>query len=147
MIEIPDSKDFTDARKETSFGKLISNTNYARMSLDNEFTHDTDTFIGKKGIEADFHFIITISQNVKYGVWYSEMYREFYISNKLNGNALLNITCEIDLVNNNTTYVRNPQDNFGLFKIVKAFKKNELRFESLEIRKNMYDFFKKVKVF
>jgi hypothetical protein len=38
LIEIPDAADFSEERKKTKFGKLISETNYGDMSLGNEFT-------------------------------------------------------------------------------------------------------------
>src|SRR5574339_687669 len=59
VVEIPDSADFSTARRQTKFGTLIDGTEYGEMSLDNTFTNDSSVFIEKRSKESKFQFSIT----------------------------------------------------------------------------------------
>jgi hypothetical protein len=48
VVEIPDSKDFSAARRQTKFGALIDGTEYGEMALDNNFVNDSQVFIDKR---------------------------------------------------------------------------------------------------
>jgi hypothetical protein len=48
LIEIPDSKDFSNERRKTKFGQLIDGTEYGEMSLDNDFVNDSNVFIERR---------------------------------------------------------------------------------------------------
>lgn len=47
LVQYVDSVDYTQAAKQTRFGKLIEGTEYARYAQENEFLRDNDKFIAK----------------------------------------------------------------------------------------------------
>src|SRR6185312_1622558 len=80
VVEIPDSVDFSDARSQTKFGKLITDTDYGRFSLGNEFINDTDVFIEKRSKNSRFQFSI-IYKGMQLGIWVDVDYGIMYLSN------------------------------------------------------------------
>mgnify|MGYP003293129170 CR=1 FL=1 len=49
LVEDVRNEDFIDKKKNTEFGRLVSDTNFGAFSIDNKFLLDDDNFIEKKG--------------------------------------------------------------------------------------------------
>lgn len=79
LLEMPTDPDFTAAKKNTRFGKLIAGTSYAAYAIDNQFLRDTDTFLEKKTEKANYSFTF-IYRDVKYGVWKDYAVGKFFVS-------------------------------------------------------------------
>lgn len=146
VIEIPESRDFSEERKKTKFGRLISNTEYADMALNNEFTGDNETFIKKRPSYARFIFTICLKKKF-YGVWIDDMTQELYISKKHNPNVKLILTCYPDDYKEGYTLIKSYKNHYASLRIVDLFKRGDLFFEDLESRAMGYEFLKAVKIF
>lgn len=147
VIEIPENKDFAHEREKTAFGRLIRSTDYANMSIDNKFTQDSYTFVEPKTDISKLQYLLLIDEKTTYGIWYDDVLRTYYVSNKFNNNVRLKLTNNIQLVEPDVTYFKHHADHIGIYTLSDNFKKGNVCFENITIRKIMYDLFKKIKVF
>lgn len=146
VIEIPKSADFVEERKKTKFGQLINGTAYADMSLDNQFTADSDTFIQKKTEGAEFSCVFK-HNGKRMGLWYDKFLDEFTVSKKYNPNCPYVFTVNQEDIEEGVQFVKNYKTCLPLLRMAFAFKDNALSFEDLEIRNYMYEIFKKINIF
>lgn len=145
LIEIPDSKDFSNERRKTRFGKLIDGTEYGEMSLDNDFVNDSDVFIERRSKESKFVFAV-IYKGMTMGVWVDTFVGLLYIDNDYDPSSKNVYALTTDDLNENTMLMSNWKNNYHLLKMVSAFKKGYLRFDNQVLRNVGYEMFKKMKI-
>lgn len=145
VVEIPDSTDFTNKRKQTKFGQLIANTDYGDMSLDNEFVNDVDTFISKRTPESRFQFTV-IYKGMTMGIWVDVEAGLMYLSQDHDPSARFVYAMTSEDLKENTMLMSTWRSNYHLKKLVSAFTRGFLRFDSQVIRTIGYEMFKKMNV-
>lgn len=59
---------YRDFKKSTRFGKLIDGTEYGKYAIDNEWLHESKSFIGKRPEKAKFYFTLKIGKD-NFGIW------------------------------------------------------------------------------
>ena len=145
LIEIPDSTEFSDNRRKTRFGSVIDGTDYADMSLNNEFVNDSSVFIDKRTPESKFQFVV-VYNGMNMGVWYDRELGIFYMSNEFDPDSKNRYALTTDDLNENTQLMNNWKHNFHLYKLVLAFKDGYLRFDNQVLRNVGYEMFNKMRI-
>jgi hypothetical protein len=145
VVEIPDSKDFSDARRQTKFGKLIDGTEYGEMALDNTFTNDSQVFIDKRSKNS--RFICSVVYNgMTFGIWVDSDIGLMYLSTEYDPSSKLVFAMTTEDLDENTMLMSNWKTNYYLVKMVSAFKKGYLRFDNQVVRNIAYELFKRMHV-
>lgn len=145
LVEIPDSSDFADERRKTRFGKLIADTDYADMSIENIFVNDSEVFISKRTPESKFQFTI-IYQGMFIGIWVDLNIGLMYMSNDHDPDTKKVYAMTSDDLQENTMLMTSWRSNYHLSKLVSAFTKSYLRFDNQVLRNVGYELFKKMGV-
>jgi hypothetical protein len=145
VVEIPDSVDFSEARRKTKFGKLIDGTNYGEMSLDNEFTGDSYVFIEKRSKESKFVFTI-IYKGLEMGVWVDLSQGLMYLSLDNDKTTKKVYALTTDDLKENVLFMKGWKNNYHLRKLVGSFMNGILRFDNQVIRTTAYEMFKRMNI-
>lgn len=145
VIEIPDSTEFSNERRKTKFGTLIDGTEYADMSLDNEFVNDSKVFIDKRTKESKFQFSV-VYNGMTIGAWYDRNMGIMYLSHDNDPNSKRKYALTTDDLNETTQLMNNWRNNFDLYKMVSLFKSGHLRFDNQVLRNISYEIFNKMRI-
>lgn len=145
LVEIPNSVDFSTERRKTRFGSLIDGTEYGDMSLDNEFTNDSDLFIDKRGKESKHVFSI-IFKGLTMGVWVDTTQGIMWLSNDFDPSCKYVFALSTDDLTENSMLTTGWRNNYYLMKMISAFKKGYLRFDNQLIRTTSYEMFRKMNI-
>jgi len=145
VVEIPDSVDFTEKRKQTKFGKLISGTDYGAFSLGNEFINDSQVFIEKRSKESRFQFSVVFN-GLTMGVWVDTKHGVMYLSSEHDPSTKLSFALTTDDLDENTLLMTSWKKNYYLSKMVNAFLNGYLRFDNQTVRNIGYDMFARMGV-
>lgn len=140
LVEIPDSKDFAEHRKETKFGQLINNTNYGDMALNNEFTEDSNIFVEQRSKQSKYKFSI-VYKGITYGIWLDIPNGIMYMSNKHDPDSRRVFTLSINDLDGNNIYMKNYKSNYYLKNMVDFFKVGAMRFDNQNIKNIAFDMF------
>lgn len=145
LVEIPDSHDFSEMRRQTRFGSLIDGTDYADMSLDNEFVNDSDVFIEKRSKQSLYQFSV-VYKGLTMGIWVDVDEGLMYLSGDHDPSSKKVFALVTEDLKENTMLLDRWKDNYYLFKMVRAFKRGWLRFDNQMIRTMGYEMFKKMNI-
>jgi hypothetical protein len=145
LIEIPDSKDFSEERRKTKFGELIDGTEYGDMSLDNEFVNDSSVFIERRSKESKFQFSV-IYKGMTMGIWVDVDKGIMYLSGDYDPSSKLVFAMSTEDLNENAMLLSGWKNNYYLKKMVNAFMNGYLRFDNQVMRNVGYEMFKKMHV-
>lgn len=145
LIEIPDSKDFSDERRKTKFGQLIDGTEYGEMSLDNEFVNDSDVFIEKRSKNSKFVFSI-VYKGMRMGVWVDTQQMLLYLTTDHDPSTKSVYALTADELEEGVVLVTNYKKNYHIRKLCSAFMNGQLRFDNQLMRTIGYEMFKKMRV-
>lgn len=133
LCELVQDSEFTDFKKQTSFGKLIAGTDYERFSVQNEFILDNDTFIQKKTFGSKHLFAFTYMGKA-YGLWVNYAEGLYFVSKDVDPSCTICYSVTMDDHSPNKLLLkRNDKGLFG--KMLEAYKMGTLRFESQAIKK------------
>lgn len=146
VIEIPDSREFSNMRRKTRFGSLIDGTEYGDMSLDNEFINDSRVFIEKRDKESRFVFNI-VYKGMNIGIWVNVDLGLMYLSNDHDLSAKHTYALTTGDLNENIMLLTSWRKNYHLMKMVGAFQKGLLRFDNQVLRTIGYEIFKKMNIY
>lgn len=145
LVEIPESKDFSEERRKTKFGSLIDGTEYGEMSLDNSFVNDSQVFIGRRSKESKFVFSV-IYKGMTMGIWIDVDLGLMYLSNDYDPSSKYVFALTTDDLNENVMLMNGWKNNYYLKKMVAAFMNGYLRFDNQVLRNIGYEMFKKMNV-
>ncbi|ARM70176.1 terminase [Bacillus phage Harambe] len=143
VIEITDSPAFTNARKETPFGKLISKTDYGEMALNNEFVNDCEVFITKRTKRSKYQFSV-VYKGMTLGVWTDINEGLMYLSQDHDPSSRKVFALTRDDMNDRRQYA--TRRNYFIKKMVNTFNRGELRFDSQLMRTIGYEIMKKLNI-
>lgn len=145
VIEIPDSVDFSEERKKTRFGRLISKTDYGAFSLGNEFVNDSQVFIEKRTKESKFSFAV-IYKGMTMGLWVDADAGLLFLSNDYDPSSKYMFALSTDDLSENVMMLTGWKNNYYLKKMVHAFMSGYLRFDNQILRNIGYEMFKKMNI-
>lgn len=137
VVQIPESRDFAEARTKTRFGKMIRKTPYGGHALDNDFVGDTDDFIQERTQYSKFMSSVKL-ENMVIGFWLDYDVGLIYASTKYDPSYRQIALTKKD--HDETTYISdNWRSNPVLSSIVRAYQKGYLRFETQAVKHACYD--------
>jgi hypothetical protein len=145
LIEIPDSKDFSEERRKTRFGSLIDGTGYGEMALDNEFVNDSNVFIEKRSKESKYVFSV-VYKGMTMGVWVDQEMGLLYLSHEHDPSSKNVYALSTDDLKENSMLLTGWKNNYYLKKLVASFMNGYLRFDNQVLRTIGYEMFKKMNV-
>jgi hypothetical protein len=145
LIEIPDSKDFSNERRKTKFGQLIDGTEYADMSLDNEFINDSSVFVEKRTKASKFVFGV-VYKGMTMGVWVDNVEGLMYLSQDYDPSCRYIFALSKDDLSDNTMLITGWKQNYYLKKLVGSFINGYLRFDNQVLRNLGYEMFQKMHI-
>lgn len=122
---------------------------YATVSISNDFSEDTSTFIKKKSKNAKFICALKLSEYDTFGVWFDYHEPMIYITRSYEKTTKKMYVFDKLYHNENTIFVHNWKEKqfYSLSKIVSAFKQSMLSFENVEIKMKMFELFSKMRIF
>lgn len=126
---------YRETKKNTRFGKLISDTEYGKYAIDNQFLRDSKAFIKKKSQNAKFYFKLICSKQI-YGVWHDIKSGELYISNQYDPYALITYAINPDDHDERTILLRG-KINACMQNIITHYRLGSLFFENQTIKNNV----------
>lgn len=145
LVEIPNSRDFSEERRKTRFGSLIDGTEYGDMSLDNEFVNDSSLFIERRTKESKYQFSV-VYKGMTMGVWVDIEAGIMFLSNDIDPSSKLVFALTANDLNENAMLMTGWRNNYYLKKLVNAFMNGYLRFDNQVLRNVGYEMFKKMRV-
>jgi hypothetical protein len=145
LIEIPDSKDFSEERRKTRFGKLIDGTDYGEMSLDNDFVNDSNVFIEKRSKESKYVFTV-VYKGMNMGVWVDNDLGLLFLSHDHDPSSKKVFALSKEDLTENVMLISGWKKNYYLKKLVGSFMAGYLRFDNQVLRTIGYELFKKLSV-
>jgi hypothetical protein len=145
LIEIPDSKDFSEERRKTRFGKLIDGTDYGEMSLDNDFVNDSNVFIEKRSKESKYVFTV-VYKGINMGVWVDNDLGLLFLSHDHDPSSKKVFALSKEDLTENVMLISGWKKNYYLKKLVGSFMAGYLRFDNQVLRTTGYELFKKLSV-
>lgn len=130
LCEMWEDSDFTKAKKNTKFGRLIAGTEFERMSIQNQFILDSDSFISKKDPKAEYYLGLIVDGR-NYGLWSNGEY--WFVDYGFDpDNVKISFTTEDH--NENTILMKKPRQ---LERFFKAFQFGKVRFYDLAVKADM----------
>lgn len=133
------NENFTKAKNKTKFGQLIKGTDYGNYSVENEFLLDDYSFIEKRTPNSQLIMRIKYDKFI-IGFWYDHNQGVYYASN-IHHPCALSFCVKRNDVSDMFYYDKN---DYGSKLLKKIFSKNWIRYESLELKKILYDIFKTI---
>lgn len=85
-IEFYFNEAFVEKKRNTRFGRSISDREYGKYNFYNKFLRDTDSFIKKRPSTANFKMYQFVLDGQKYSLWRDTRLQEYYIDNSYEPN-------------------------------------------------------------
>lgn len=120
---------------------------YRDVAIANKFGDDDSTFIERKSKQAEFYCALRLKGNVTYGVWVDYEKVKIYISKSYEKTTKEVYAFEKENHGKNTIFVDEWRKVYRLTRIVNAFKKKNLMFDSIEVKMGMFGLFSKLRIF
>lgn len=140
LIELVEDAELIEEKKQTRFGKLISNTDYGAYAIENKFLLDDKKFIEKKTPESKNTFSF-IYRGVRYGVWDDFNAGKQFVSEDYDPSNKLIYTITLEDHSPNTMLIKGRKSV-----IIDAFLRNyrmgNVRFETMQIKNICADMIK-----
>jgi len=138
LLHLAESKDFSEYKKLTRFGKLIAGTKYANYAIDNEFLRDTDTFIQKKTGNAKFQFAF-IYQGNTIGIWYDWQGGRVYASYDRDPSNPIKFALTLADHSENTMLIKRLSSVESVRSFIEFYKQGLCCFEDMKIKGLVYE--------
>lgn len=125
------NKAYREAKRRSRFGKLIEGTEYGKFAIDNEWLHDTNTFVEAQPPDSKFYSALILNGQ-KIGLWQNKN-GKMYVSFKYDPNSKMVFSCQYDDQTDKSIFAsfrRNPWLNPA----GRAFKVGILRFDNLKVK-------------
>lgn len=140
-----DSEEFVEKRKNTWFGRIIANTEYASVALDNKFSDDNDRLLRQKPSECILLGSI-IYNNKEFGLWSLNSTGAIYITEYSPANPPTRIAISVEDLDDTSVYRKGVNGNV-INKISIARNYGILFFDTISSRENGFDFLKKLGIY
>ena len=140
-VQLADSKEFSEHKNYTQFGKLIEGTPYGNYAINNQFLRDNLDFIEDRGNRCRFWSAIQF-EDEKFGIWYKADNDHFVISEKFDPSTKIIYAISIDSHNPDSYYIdirKNPLISL----IINNYKSGKLGFENQKIKTLFMKFIKR----
>ena len=126
---------YRDVKKATRFGQLISDTEYGKYAIDNNFLRDSKYFIRKKTKLAKFYFTLKLGGK-NLGVWCDYKEGLMFISNDYDPNCPIIFSINYEDHDERTLLVR-ARTSPWFKSIIEHYRLGGLCFENQQIKNNV----------
>ena len=123
---------YRETKKKSRFGQLISDTEYGRYAIDNEFLRDDKSFIGKKTPNAK-NFALIVTDTGKFGLWRDWKEGLLFLSKDFDPNNPVKIALNTS-VHDEGTILKKSRESYEMRVIAEFYKVGKLYFESQSIK-------------
>lgn len=137
LIQVTQSQNFMQFKKQTRFGKIIKNCDYAKSSIDNQFVLDNYDFIGHKTNSAHYAFTFIYSA-ITYGVWIDAHKGLYYVSMDIDNYCPLVFCFTMQDHKPNAMLINRISQSRQLKNFFLQFKLGNVIFETLKIKSACY---------
>ena len=133
VLQYMKNMEYREMKKQTSFGKLVEGTNYARYAIDNQDVRVNNDFIEKKKGTAKFNFGV-IYKGLIFGIWFDYTEGKIYVSNDCY-KTTFNLFALTNSDHNENTMLMKSINKFNCWKtFMENYNLGNVRFESQEIK-------------
>lgn len=132
LVQYMKNEEYRKQKKNTKFGKLIENTEYAMYAIDNQFRLDNKHFIQKKtgGSKCRFSFIYN---NQYYGVWFDYNEGKIFVSNDYDKKGMI-FACTTPDMKPNTLFISTAKDFYAWKTFMKNYRLGNVFYENGKIK-------------
>lgn len=138
LLQIMKNEEYRSRKKESKFGKLISNTEYGNYAIENDFLRDNNRFIEKKSGNCSFSFAF-IYKNQTFGVWYNFDLGKMFVSSDYDKSSPYLFTTTVENHKPNTLLLKNARKYNCWSNLLKQFKLGNVYFENIKIKNIVLD--------
>ena len=131
-VQYSKNEAFREARKKSTFGKLVEGTSYGDYSISNTFLRDSNAFIKKKGKGCHYYFTMYVNNQV-FGAWINWNTSEIFISKDVDPNCPFNFALTNN-DHNDSTVLAKLRSNSWYKNVVTSYRNGTLMFESQKIK-------------
>ena len=135
IIYYAQNQKYRDVKKATRFGQLISDTEYGKYAIDNNFLRDSKYFIRKKTKLAKFYFTLKLGGK-NLGVWCDYKEGLMFVSNDYDPKCPIIFTINYEDHDEKTLLVR-VRTSPWFKSIIEHYRLASLCFESQQIKNNV----------
>lgn len=140
--------------EEPTLGELMASfdEDYYKMAYHNIDTSVTNIQIEDRPKDSKWLFNIKINKKI-YGVWQSDKYSKktgvklLYVSKSHQDNAKLTYVVEKEDIYGSNIYVKSYKNYNAMSLFVNLFIKDGLRFDTIQTKTDVFDFFKKLRLY
>ena len=132
-IQVIDSPEWSNYRKQTALGQLISGTDYEEYANNNAFEDNSDNLVEDMNKEAKNIIVIKLDGSV-FGIWRDEQKEAIYFSDKFNSSVKYKYTFDFDDIDNNFMSYKNFYDCPHLFALRIAQQNNKIFFTTKRVK-------------
>lgn len=131
LVNYASNEEYEAVKKKTKFGKLIDNTDYGRMAIENKDASVSSEFIQKKPPQSTFYATLIIN-GTGIGVWFGRD-GYLYLSDKFDPNTVSNFALDYGDHTERTIFT-SVRENMYVHMCVKAYKQGCLKFENQRVK-------------
>lgn len=140
LLELVGDDEFKERKNNTRFGQLIKDTEYASMTVNNQFILDSDSFIEQKTGQATYLLTLEYS-GTKLGVWHDFKSGLVFVDEDIDPSCRLVYSVTIEDHNPNSILLRKSSSGpFAMLRL--AFEKGAIRFSNQKVKNFMLGVFK-----
>lgn len=140
LIEMVIDDEFTEAKKQTRFAKLIEGTNYYDYAIENKMLRDNDNFLGKKTAKSRCSFGLRY-KGLTYGVWVDYDAGFYFMSYDFDPSCKVIYCITLDDHSPNLMLLKGHKSVL-VEHFLKCYKLGLVRFESIKIKNICYSIIK-----
>lgn len=141
LLQLVQSEEYIQARKQTRFGKMIEGTDFAEYAIENKFVNDSKTFIRKKSEKAQYYFTFNYEGNA-YGVWVDYSEGCMYVSSDVDPYCNIVYSLTVDEHKPNTMLLTRINKSPFFKPFIEQYKMGNVYFENLKVKSVVYDVIK-----
>lgn len=141
LLEMVNNQKYIDAKKNTRFGKIISNTKYGDYAIDNKFLNDTNTFVMKKTKNSTYFFGF-IYKGEMFGVWRDYSEGKVFVSKDYDNSSKMIYSITLADHQPNTMLLKGYRKSIIFKNFIEYYKQGLVYFENINIKNIVYDVIK-----
>lgn len=133
LLELVDSPIYTDAAKNTRFGRIISGTDYGKYAMENNFLKDNDTFIEKMN-ESGVYLMTLRMGGHSFGVYSVTDSNCWYVSEKVDKTSKRVISIDMDSHNIDSSLSKESTARIWFEELKQRYFRAEVRFTTIKAK-------------
>lgn len=138
LLHMAENKEYSDYKRNTRFGKIISGTKYGNYAIDNQFLRDTETFLEKKTANARYQFAFVYKGEI-IGIWYDYQAGKVFASTDRDPSNTIKYAITLADHSENTMLIKRLGSSQAARQFIEYYKQGFVFFESMKIKGIVYE--------